>query len=374
MKIAVLINILPTYREGFYRRLLARRDLQVDIYCHERIEGSSMRSAHAAFPDNVKLVRGSFFMGGNLVISWVPWRKLLSGYDAVCVDGNPRYLSHALVATLLRLMGRNVVLWTMARSFQHDARREWVRLTWSRLFDRLLVYNEQEVAYLRAKGFRRQQIVAINNGLDQDVIAAAAARWTPDRLRAFAAEHGLAGRPVLLACARLEPKNRFDLLLDALPALIERHPGLVLCLVGAGSEEARLKQQVRDLGLEDAVRMPGAIFDEDALAPWFLSAWVLVHPAAIGLSILHAFGYGLPVVTHANAAAHGPEFSAFEDGVNGVAFREGERDDLVRAVSRVLSDDDFRARARRASLDIVTTTYNVGVMAERFLSVVQRGR
>ena len=45
----------------------------------------------------------------------------------------------------------------------------------------------------------------------------------------------------------------------------------------------------------DLVGDLGSIYDEIELAPWFLTADAFVYPENIGLSILHAFGYGLPV-------------------------------------------------------------------------------
>ena len=58
-----------------------------------------------------------------------------------------------------------------------------------------------------------------------------------------------------------------------------------------------LQSIAEELDVEQYVRWLGSIYDEAQLAPWFLTADAFVYPGAIGLSVLHAMGYGLPVVT-----------------------------------------------------------------------------
>jgi glycosyltransferase involved in cell wall biosynthesis len=308
-----------------------------------------------------------FFGGETMVWSHLRWRELLTGYEAVYVEGNPRYLAFALLATLRRLLGKPVVLWTMVHSFRNHAGRQNLRLAWTRLFQRVLVYTEAEAATLRERGFAPERVVSINNGLDQERIAQAAAGWTPERLQAWRSEQGLAGHRILLSCARLEPKNKFAQVLAALPGLIERHPHLVWCVIGEGQQGSLLREEVARRGLEAHVRWIGALHDEAALAPWFLSADALVHPGAIGLTILHAFGYGLPVVTHSSRETHCPEIVAFSEGETGRTFREDDLADLEQTLAGLLADPSQRERMSRHCRDVAEHRYNTRVMSERFM-------
>jgi len=120
------------------------------------------------------------------------------------------------------------------------------------------------------------------------------------------------------------------------------------------------------------VRFVGELYDEENLAPWFLSAQALVHPGAIGLSLLHAFGYGLPVVTNGNAAWHGPEFAAFENGLTGRTFREGDADDLARTLIDLLQNPRTLEPMRAHVLEIVRERFNVDVMVERFVATAKQ--
>src|SRR5690606_11454771 len=85
----------------------------------------------------------------------------------------------------------------------------------------------------------------------------------------------------------------------------------------------------------------GAIYKEHDLVPWFLSAEAMIHPASIGLSLLHSFGYGLPVITNNNRAKHGPEFCALEDNKNGITYIENDLDDLIEKVELLLKNNEY---------------------------------
>ncbi|MGD9905093.1 MAG: glycosyltransferase family 4 protein [Vicinamibacterales bacterium] len=368
--VAILTNVLPSYRRGFYDRLFARQDLVVTVYCQPAIQGINVEPIHDRYPDRIKLVRSVGWKGEALAWQFTPWRELLT-YDVVFVDGNPRILSHAVTATLLRLLRRNVVLWTMGHSYRANALTERIRLLWSRMFDRLFVYTDAEIRFLRTQGFASQHIVSMNNGLDQHEIDTAMAAWSEPRLDQWRRAQDLSDGPILLSCARLDPKNRFEQVIAALPAILQRAPDAVWCVIGGGADEHRLAASAREAGLSDQVRFVGELYDEEQLAPWFLSAAVFLHPGAIGLSLLHAFGYGLPVVTHGEAAHHGPEFAAFEEGRSGRSYPENDAQGLGAAVLALLYDQGGRSEIRRHVRHIARTQFNVDVMVERFVAVVR---
>jgi hypothetical protein len=114
------------------------------------------------------------------------------------------------------------------------------------------------------------------------------------------------------------------------------------------------------------MRWLGSITDEAMLAPWFLSSQLLVHPSGIGLTLLHAFGYGLPVVTNDDAESQMPEFAAFTPGETGVQFRRGERHSPAKAVCQCLTEDEKRASMARKAKRVAREQYNIMIMAKRF--------
>jgi glycosyltransferase involved in cell wall biosynthesis len=371
-RVAILTNVIPSYREGFYDRLFARDDVQVDVFCQAQIPGMNVRTIHEKYPGHAQLLKAHSANNEAVVWQHTPWRRILFGYDVVFVDGNPRVLSHAVAATLLRLFGRNVVLWTMGHSYRANRVTERLRLAWTAGFKHIFLYTDAEVRAFRRLGFTRQHLSAMNNGLDQARIDRAIEAWDRAGLEAWQSANGLKDRMVLLSCTRLEPKNRFDLMVEALGPILQAVPNVVWCIVGSGRERERLATLADAAGVGDRVRFLGEMYEERELAPWFLSAHIFVHPAAIGLSLLHAFGYGLPVVTHDVAEHQGPEFGAFEDGRTGLSFREDDAENLAAVVVRLLRDDAGRVAMKQRAQDVARHDYNVDVMVRRFTALARQ--
>lgn len=372
LKLAIVLDVIPSYRQGFYDNVLKNKDLEVTIYAQSRIPGMNLKTIHDKYPDNVKLVK--FICANREKIGWqfLPFYKLFTKYDVIVVEGNPRQISHFLLATFSRVFGKKIILWTMAHSFRGFVPTENLRLWWSKIFKYIFVYTDYEVEFLRKKGFEKQFILGMNNGLNQKKIDAVISEWNELKLKAWQNENGLDNSLILLSSSRLDPKNKFQLIIHALPNIIKEFPNAIWCIIGKGVEEEVLKKLIVEKNLEKNVRFVGEIYDEMELAPWFLSAQVFVHPAAIGLSLLHAYGYGLPVITHGNRYLQNPEYAAFEHGKTGLNYKEDDSEDLASVIISLLNEKDIRDEMKVLNQKLARENYNVDVMNKRFLEIVNK--
>ncbi len=118
-----------------------------------------------------------------------------------------------------------------------------------------------------------------------------------DEIRAAIGENLWTGPgPHLLAVGRLSREKGFDLLLQALAAVRERFPCADLTIAGAGGEEAALKAQCRELGLEAAVHFAGHVHRP---AAYFAGASAFVLSSrheGLPNALLEAAAAGLPIV------------------------------------------------------------------------------
>jgi glycosyltransferase involved in cell wall biosynthesis len=170
-------------------------------------------------------------------------------------------------------------------------------------------------AIIESLGMTPQQVTVVPPGVDE--------RFQPG------------GRPephpFVVAVGRLVPYKRFDLLVEVLVRVRERHPDLTAVIAGEGSERPALEALVARHGATDWISLPGRV-DDDTLLDLYQRAWLLMSTSAYegwGLTITEAAACGTPAVVspiagHVDAvwpgasgylAEPGP---AMEDGVNAV--------------------------------------------------------
>ena len=294
--------------------------------------------------------------------------------DVLVMVWNTRWLTLPLALWRARRQGVRTVLWGHGYSKDEAAWRAKLRTRIGRMADALLLYSRGVADRYRECGFDAADVFVAPNTLDQSAIQAARSDWLaePQKLAAFREANGVKGTDQnLLYVSRFAPENRVDLLIRAVARLAPQRPQLRLNLIGKGEPCARdLKALAADLGIADRVRFLGAIYDESSLAPWFLSADVFCYPENIGLSLLHAMGYGVPVVTADDASIQNPEFEALRDGENGCTYRTGSAEALAEVLAALLDDDTERMRLGRAALNTATREFGLEAMVDGFRAAV----
>jgi glycosyltransferase involved in cell wall biosynthesis len=287
-------------------------------------------------------------------------------WDAVVLTWNIRLLE--LVPSLIacRVRRKASVLWGHGYSKHESLLRRGVRRRVVPLADATVVYGRVEQRRLQESGFER--IYVAPNAIDQAPIRAAAATWrsSPERLAQWQRSQGVHDGRVVVFISRIEPDKRVDLLIDAFAIALRSAPDLVLAVIGGGSELAQIRQRTLRLGIANRVRFTGPSYEEATIAPWCLSAACFAYPEAIGLSILHAFGYGLPVITSDDIPSHNPEIEALRPGVNGLLFRHRDAAAFAGCMLEVL--DGARCREAWAAAARATVAPPDGVCIEAMVS------
>lgn len=150
----------------------------------------------------------------------------------------------------------------------------------------------------------------------------------------------------VLAVGRLvEEQKRFSDLLRAIKAL----PDFGLTLVGSGPDENKLKNLVKDLGIDDRVRFTGFISDRIALRQLYQDSGVFVSTSsweAVALVLLEAMSCAVPVV-----ATRIPSFlDLLTDGKDGVLVPVGAPAEVARAIKKAYESQFQLGAAARATV------------------------
>lgn len=267
--------------------------------------------------------------------------------DVVVYPWNSRYLSiHRGLARAGRL-GVGTVLWGHGYS---KAERGWalrLRRSMASRSDAVLFYNHTQAdRFTREEAWDPDRVFVALNTIDQSPIRAAREHWSGDNgaLGRFAAERGIDPDRTVIFVSRLMADNRVDLLIDAAALLGERAERFRAVVVGDGPESGRLRAHASARGVADRVVFAGAIYEERELAPWMMNAAAFCYPQNVGLSLIHGFAYGLPVVTSDRIEGQNPEIEALRDNENGLLYRHGDVEALARTLERVVTDRTLRSR------------------------------
>lgn len=132
---------------------------------------------------------------------------------------------------------------------------------------------------------------------------------------------------LILSVGRLQRRKGFDLVIKALPGLLQRGLDVHYALIGIGEDWDYLQGIARELGVSERLHLLGHVGSED-LPRWYNACELFAMPnrdingdtEGFGLVFLEANASGKPVI----AGKAGGTGSAVEEGVNGLRV-DGEK-------------------------------------------------
>jgi glycosyltransferase involved in cell wall biosynthesis len=275
--------------------------------------------------------------------SWLPYRAHRLRIDVL----------HHLGGTL-PLVGaggsaRTVLTVYDLQPLVHPERFRWAKRLWLRAM--LPRSARQARMVLTLSEHVRQQVLSHLGTPAHQVLVAPpgvgeARASATDAAAATRDRYGLAG-PLLLYPAISYPHKNHDVLVRALPAVLERHPdALLVCTGRPGPNDQHIDDLARKLGVGPAVRRLGRIprSDLDAL---FDAAAGLVFPSiheGFGLPLLEAMARGRPILA-ADASAI-PEIV----GTNGRLLGPDDHEAWAEAIIELLGNPADAAALADAAL------------------------
>lgn len=207
----------------------------------------------------------------------------------------------------------------------------------------IFVNSEYTLQEYRLCGGRNLQVVKIPPGVDVN-------RFVPSAdCHNLIDRYALRGKRVLLTVSRLVERKGHDVVIRALPIIVEQIPQVVYIVTGSGTQEARLKSLAAELNMGDRVIFVGHIFEED-LPLYYNVCDVFVMPSrsldkregieGFGIVYLEASACGKPVI----GGNSGGVAEAVQDGVTGLLVDPLDHYAVANAVIKLLCDPDLARR------------------------------
>ncbi|MFM2392031.1 MAG: hypothetical protein RLZZ546_8 [Bacteroidota bacterium] len=331
IRTAILTNFIPHYRSDFYERLFGNENIGLSLYLESNVKMTGY-TLDKLENRNIKYFYTLNLFSERLKFHFYPFWKILRENDIIIFDGNPRNVLIAICMTFAALGRKKIGIWSTAHSFRNAGLAKKIRLTWWNIFFKnFIMYVDCDILELGKLGFKSKIIESLSNGLDYSKIKTAKENCTDSFLKQFTIDNNFTNKKIMLSIGRLE-MYRHDLIFRAFAELSKIKPDLHWVIIGDGNGKADLEKKLSNAKLENRVLFTGSITDENQLAPFMMVADFMVYSAPIGLSLIHSFSYGLPVITHNDRRRHGPEFCAFELDKTGLTFEKDDEKSLVNCI------------------------------------------
>ncbi|MDA8959596.1 glycosyltransferase [bacterium] len=380
LRVNLVYQALPAYRVPVWEALASRPDIDLTVH-HAR--SSDLPSTQ---PEGFKTVQ--LDVETSVRKRCVVYPSLLnlasrSDSDVLIAPWNLRSVLLAPAMLKARLSGVGTVLWGHGYSKREKRSKAWLRDSLGQLADSLVFYDARTADIFQARNPAFRGAFVAPNTLDLDAIEAARssglATSAAPRLQQLLGDRSrskVGGGPTALHVSRLWEDNGVDTILEA-TALV---PGMNTIVVGDGPLLTGLRARATSLGIADRVHFVGAMYREEDLAPLFALADLFIYPKNVGLSLIHALAYGVPVLTGDDLASHNPEVCALKDGVNGAFFRHGDAAALAEKVEALFGAPDTLAEMALAAREGVHRDFPMKRMVDgleqaiRYAASQRRGR
>jgi PEP-CTERM/exosortase A-associated glycosyltransferase len=221
-----------------------------------------------------------------------------------------------------------------------------------------------------ARGVPSDKVTVIPNAVD---IATFAPGGAPDEV--LKAGLGLAGGTVIGFIGSFYAYEGLDLLLQSLPALLQRRPNVRVLLVGGGPQGVALKAQAQALGMAERVVFTGRVPHAEVQRYYDLID-VLAYPRhsmrltelVTPLKPLEAMAQGRVLV----ASDVGGHKELIHHGETGWLFKAGSAEALTQAIDDLLARRDQWPDFKRAGREFVERERNWAASAAQYWPVFER--
>lgn len=203
------------------------------------------------------------------------------------------------------------------------------------------------------------KLSAIPNGVDPTV-------WAPPTP---APQRGADG-PLIVSWGRVQYEKGFQTLVEAMPLLRARVPGIRAVIAGTGTYRSELAERATAFGVGDIVDLAGFVPDAD-LRSLLHHASCVVMPSfyePFGIVALEAMSAGAPLV----AANTGGLAEVLGGTDAGLLFPPGDAQALADATTHMISDSVYAQRCVQAAYDLVSSTYSWHAIAAETVRIYRQ--
>lgn len=297
-------------------------------------------------------IRSIVFMIGAV------WPAISFRYDCIILWGNYQWPMMWIAAILARMRGKRVLFFTHGWIRRDRGLKRLIRNTFYRLGHGLLLYGHRAKCIGIENGFDQSKLHVIYNSLDVAKQDRVREQFKPsDRQRTRRELFGVdSENPILVNITRLHHYKKVDMLILAAAKLNAQSNPVNVLIIGEGPHRPELEKIVAENGVHAV--FAGALYDEYEIGKMLNASDLAVMPGPVGLLVMHALAYGVPVISNDNFDRQMPEFEAIIPGVTGDFFVSDDLHSLTETLDRLLKGSMTYEERYAKSREVIERFYN----------------
>jgi glycosyltransferase involved in cell wall biosynthesis len=350
--ICCIFNLAPHYREAIFKQMDA--ELHCDFYFGDRVETFIQTMNYKELRGFKKIVKNIFvykFIWQRGIIA-LPFKR----YKHFVLTGDVGILSSWVLLILCKFLNKRVYLWMHGIKGPLSWKSKLMTYPFYWMAHKYFLYNDFSRRLMIDSGFSENKIVCVYNSLDYDKqLSIRKKQVATDIYQKFFGNHF----PVLIYIGRIQQSKKLNIILDAMLILREKDITCNLVIVGEDIEEVRLEEDISKKDLRGNTWLYGSCYEEEQIAELIYNADVCVSPGNVGLTAMHCFTYGTPVITHNNFSNQNPEFEVVTPSITGDFFEENNAIDLSSKIENWINlNPDRRTEVRNLAYAVIEDKYN----------------
>lgn len=292
----------------------------------------------------------------------------------VITEGAPSYLTLWILLFLRAIFRYKLVVWSHGVKYQDlgtpfRTLRGRIQLWIFNKADSVLIYTEQRADIVKKYINTPSKVFVAHNTLDTDYLGTYLTKFKITGKEILKEEVGFKQKHNLIYIGRILKTKGLDDLLTAYD-ILKQEFDLALHIIGNGPEMDKLKKRAYN---HSGVKIYGAIYGIEETGKLLYASDLMIMPGYVGLSVVHAFSYGCPVITYGgeskDSPRHSPEVEYITDNENGI-FCEPDPLNLASAIRMILSDPQKRRQMSDRAEETAYTKASVSNMLSGFREVI----
>lgn len=354
--IAILQPEVPHYREDFFEKLLENVDMNIYIY------NSTESSKSAGF--NMSIIRTKMISNVQLkgFLLYNPSTLIFKNYNILVLMLHFAHITTWLLLLTKFIHKKKIILYgqgiSVKRYLKEEKKQDWKLKLMITLADGVWLYMDKELRQWKQL-FPKKKIVALGNTISgmKEILnyKPVISKETTKKI------YGIPERFLLIFCARFtSPYRRIDLLLETIKRLDNQKFGFIIIGDGKYKPDFTQFKNVHDFG---------AVYDTNIKRDLFSVADIYFQPGWVGLSIVEAMAYGLPISTfkRTNETKQCVEYSYIINDVNGLIFEH-----IDNCIDRITNISDTEIEYLGSNAKLLVETLTAERMASNAMSVIDK--